>query len=566
MLAKRKSKLAYENLEARKLLATTAGVMDGDLYLSGEADGEIEIVAVTESTFRVSDNGVTIADESTLDNVTDDIRINLRTDSSDNTVSLNLEGTELDMVYANLGDGDNFLELTGGEASKIIFRGGVDNDTIEINSAVESAAYFRLGDGDDSVQLNGEISRVGIIGGDGNDSVSLEGESTLDRVYMNLGEGDNLATLNGEVDGNVRIRTNQGDNEISFSDTSIVTGQVRITTDDGSNLIFVNGTIEGELRLHASDGDDSLEFAETAFADSIHAKLGDGENYVLIEGTVENEVNIVSLNEDDIFEVKDTASIDGESQLLPGEQSDEGTRDRHPRFRRPGFGHHRFSGRGFGFHRGSRFGGFGGWHRPYTPDTPSTDTPDETDETDHDHDNEDDHDHSNTSQGWDGSGQGSAELTYYIDASGIPSNLTISVVTEAIETALSAWSEVADITFTQTSTAGLDDSLDFSFTSIDGNGGTVAQAYFPDDVNNSSIAGDVQFDISESWEVGNSQGNSAFDLVYVAAHEIGHSLGLEHTSDTGSVLYPSVSANQQFQGLSQTDVNEVLEIYASRTV
>ncbi|WP_372726233.1 matrixin family metalloprotease, partial [Novipirellula sp.] len=113
---------------------------------------------------------------------------------------------------------------------------------------------------------------------------------------------------------------------------------------------------------------------------------------------------------------------------------------------------------------------------------------------------------------------------------------------------------------------GLTDSIDISFANIDGGGGTLAQAYFPDDVNPARIAGDVQFDISEIWEVGNSLGNQAFDLVWVAAHEIGHSLGLDHLADLGSVLQPYVSPNQQFTELDASDVAEALMLYAAATV
>lgn len=166
--------------------------------------------------------------------------------------------------------------------------------------------------------------------------------------------------------------------------------------------------------------------------------------------------------------------------------------------------------------------------------------------------------------GWDGPGLGGAELTYTI--SNAPSSLSQVQVDAAIETALDAWSSVVDVTFTKVNQTGLSDSIDISFANIDGGGGTLAQAYFPDDVNPARIAGDIQFDTSEIWEVGNSLGNQAFDLVWVAAHEIGHSLGLDHLADLGSVLQPSVSPNQQFTGLDSSDVAEALMLYAPSTV
>ncbi len=54
------------------------------------------------------------------------------------------------------------------------------------------------------------------------------------------------------------------------------------------------------------------------------------------------------------------------------------------------------------------------------------------------------------SVGWDGPGKGSASLTYYIGNT--PSSLNRSEVEAAIKTALEAWSKVANIQFTETST------------------------------------------------------------------------------------------------------------------
>lgn len=164
------------------------------------------------------------------------------------------------------------------------------------------------------------------------------------------------------------------------------------------------------------------------------------------------------------------------------------------------------------------------------------------------------------SVGWDGLGQGSVELTYYIENA--PAGLGQGEVEAALESALDAWADVADITFTETHLPHQRDSIDFQFTSIDGSGGTLAQAYLPDDVNPARIAGDVQFDIAEAWEVGNRLGSAAFDLVLVAVHEIGHSLGLDHSDEAGSVMADSVSPNQTFDGLAPADVDAILALYA----
>ncbi len=165
------------------------------------------------------------------------------------------------------------------------------------------------------------------------------------------------------------------------------------------------------------------------------------------------------------------------------------------------------------------------------------------------------------SVGWDGPGTGSAQLSYYIGQS--PNGISQSTFEAAVETALKSWSDVASITFVQTTRAGLNNSLDFTSRSIDGSGGTLAQAYFPSDVNRGRIAGDVEFDAAEKWEVGKSLGSAAFDLVLVAAHEIGHALGLDHSSNPSAVLYPSVSPSQSFKGLAPADVSAIRSLYAA---
>lgn len=164
------------------------------------------------------------------------------------------------------------------------------------------------------------------------------------------------------------------------------------------------------------------------------------------------------------------------------------------------------------------------------------------------------------SVGWDGPGPGAAELSYHIANS--PDSLSDAQVEAAIELARKAWSDVADISFTKTDQAGQVDSLDISFASIDGRGGTLAQAYFPDDLNPAIIAGDIRFDAAETWEVGDRLGAAAFDLVAVAVHEIGHALGLEHSHSADSILRPTISANTQFVGLSADDIRSIQELYA----
>lgn len=55
-----------------------------------------------------------------------------------------------------------------------------------------------------------------------------------------------------------------------------------------------------------------------------------------------------------------------------------------------------------------------------------------------------------------------------------------------------------------------------------------------------------------------------YNLYRVAAHELGHSLGLSHSPDIGALMYPSYMYDGDVQ-LAQDDINAIQAIYGERT-
>lgn len=134
-----------------------------------------------------------------------------------------------------------------------------------------------------------------------------------------------------------------------------------------------------------------------------------------------------------------------------------------------------------------------------------------------------------------------------------------------IERAFAAWAAVANITFVEVVDNGLAFNADGATGDIrisghlfDGPGGTLAHGYYPP-VNGVSAAGDIHFDTKETWKIG--FGGSGFDVFQVAAHEIGHALGLDHSNISGALMYPYYS--EAFVGPQADDIAGIQSIYGA---
>jgi Matrixin/Putative peptidoglycan binding domain len=136
----------------------------------------------------------------------------------------------------------------------------------------------------------------------------------------------------------------------------------------------------------------------------------------------------------------------------------------------------------------------------------------------------------------------------------------------AVRNALKTWAAVIPLTFTE---VALNQSPDIvvdwrpaNDPDHDMTGGVLAHADFPPgcSVVTQTLPKPLHYDDSEhTWCIGAVSG--AFDVETVGLHELGHIVGMAHSSVAGSVMFPTVSDNFTKRALTQDDITGALSLY-----
>lgn len=132
---------------------------------------------------------------------------------------------------------------------------------------------------------------------------------------------------------------------------------------------------------------------------------------------------------------------------------------------------------------------------------------------------------------------------------------------ELIRRAFALWSAQTPLTFAEVTTASeADITVAWAVRNhgdgdpFDGPGDVLAHASFPNPYDNSQVI--LHFDDEERWVDSETRN---VDLLTVAAHEIGHTLGLAHSDDLNALMYAAYSGPHR--SLSADDIAGVQAIY-----
>uniref|UniRef100_A0A8D0CV29 Matrix metallopeptidase 20b (enamelysin) n=1 Tax=Sander lucioperca TaxID=283035 RepID=A0A8D0CV29_SANLU len=141
-------------------------------------------------------------------------------------------------------------------------------------------------------------------------------------------------------------------------------------------------------------------------------------------------------------------------------------------------------------------------------------------------------------------------------------DLPRNTVDSLVESAFSVWARASSLTFVRSHTRNADIMVEFltnehgDFYPFDGPRGTLAHAFGP----GLGVGGDTHFDDDEHW----TAGGTGAELNHTAAHEFGHALGLKHSRNRESLMYPTYKSSSSANLLSIEDVANINALYSKQ--
>lgn len=251
---------------------------------------------------------------------------NLDTGAGDDTVIIH--SGSIFTIY--LGEGNNSLEMTGGEidgsviggdgidtitmgtdtsvgdgdggivVGSVLTNGGADSVTVKNGAIVygdsEGGGAIGLGDGDDRFTMTGGVLDGSLSGDDGNDTLDISGGAVQSSVTGNA--GDDRITINGNATVDLDVDGDVGNDTITVSDNATVGGS--IFGNEGNDTVDINGGTIGTTaapgRVDLAEGADLFNMTAGHVIGSVFGE-GGGNSFDVSGGRIDGSIFAGSQND-----------------------------------------------------------------------------------------------------------------------------------------------------------------------------------------------------------------------------------------------------------------------------
>lgn len=168
-------------------------------------------------------------------------------------------------------------------------------------------------------------------------------------------------------------------------------------------------------------------------------------------------------------------------------------------------------------------------------------------------------------EGWDGPGRNPHVIQYYFGAIPQLTGASPEAVKSAFQTAMRAWSDATagNLVFAEVYSANQPNTIDIVWIDEPGHfaDNAVAHSYYASPPNPEPHAGDIHLNPLRPWATGIQAGPGTYQVERVAAHEIGHALGMDHAMAAPAVMAGTIRPGEIFSGLSADDIDGICDLY-----